>query len=157
MLTDSKEGKSGEINIKEDNPDMVDHMLRFLYTSDYRDDANGDRPLLVNAEVYGLGDKYNIDALKDLAKGKFSIALGGCLDIVSFREAIEIVYSTTPASDRGLRDCLTHALLLDRQKAHELEDFNSLIRGELADGDFATDLINAWMEFRETEKEPWII
>ena len=106
--------------------------------------------------MYGLGDKYNIDALKDLAEGKFSIALGAGWDIVSFPEVIETVYSTTLASDRGLRDCLTPVLLEHKEELHEHEGFNSLITGKLADGDFAMDVINAWTEFDEAEEKPKI-
>ncbi|KAG7007343.1 hypothetical protein G7Y79_00010g028440 [Physcia stellaris] len=146
--------KSGEINLQEDDPDMVDNMLRFLYTSDYRDDANGDRPLLVNAKMYSLGDKYSIEALKELAEYKFSDALDAGWDIVSFPEVIDAVYNTTPASDRGLRDRLTPVLLEHKEELHEHEGFNSLITGKLADGDFAMDVINAWTEFEKTKKKP---
>ena len=133
---------------------MVDNMLRFLYTSNYRDDADGDRPLLVNAKMYGLGDKYDIEALKHLAKEKFSVALDAGWDIISFPEVIDTVYSTTLASDRGLRDCLTAVLLKHKGELHEHEGFNSLITGKLADGDFAMDVIHAWAGFGEAKKKP---
>ena len=154
LLTDFKEGKSGEITLQEDDPDMVDNMLRYLYTSDYRDDANGDRPLLVNAKMYSIGDKYSIEALKELAEYKFSDALDAGWDIVSFPEVIDTVYNTTPASDRGLRDRLTPVLLEHKEELHEHEGFNSLITGKLADGDFAMDVINAWTEFEKPKKKP---
>ena len=131
---------------------MVDNMLRFLYTSDYQDDAEGGRPLLVDAKMYAIGDKYGIDALKSLAKKKFSDALDAGWDIVSFPEVIETVYTTTITSDRGLRDCLAPVLLEHKDDLHEHEGFIGLIKDKLSDGEFAMDVINAWAEFDVSDK-----
>lgn len=147
-----KEGISGEINLQEDDPEMVDNMLRFLYTSDYQDNAEGGRPLLVNAKMYAIGDKYRIEALKKLAKTKFSGALDAGWDIVSFPEVIETVYTTTLTSDRELRDCLKPVLLEHKEELHEQEGFVGLIKDKLSDGDFAIDVIHAWTEFRGSKK-----
>ena len=147
-----KEGVSGEINLQEDDPDMVDKMLCFLYTSDYQDDAGGCRPLLVDAKMYAIGDKYRINALKSLANTKFSDALDAGWDIVSFPEVIETVYTTTPASDRGLRDCVAPVLLEHKEELHGHEGFVSLIKNNLSDGEFAMDVIHAWTEFSSPEK-----
>ena len=149
MLIPVKEGLSGEIDLKEDDPDMIDNMLHFLYTSDYQDDADGGRPLLVNAKMYAVGDKYGIHALKTLAKDKFIAALGAGWDIVTFLEVLETVYSTTPASDRGLRDCLALTLKKHKNELHEHEGFVNLIKTKLADGEFAMDVINTWTEFQK--------
>jgi len=148
-----KEGISGEINLQEDDPDMVDNMLRFLYTLDYQDGAEGGRPLLVNAKMYAIGDKYCIEALKKLAKTKFSEALDAGWDIVSFPEVIETVYTTTPATDRDLRDCLTHVLLEHKEELYEHEGFFGLVKDKLSDGEFAMDVIYAWTEFRSSKKD----
>lgn len=104
MLITVKEGLSGEIDLKDDDPDMIGNMLSFLYTSDYQDDADDGRPLLVNAKMYAVGDKYDIPALKTLAKDKFAAGLGPNWDIATFLEVLETAYTNTPASDRGLRD-----------------------------------------------------
>ena len=148
-----KEGVSGEINLQEDDPDMVDRMLCFLYTSDYQDIAQGGRPLLVDAKMYAIGDKYGINGLKSHAKAKFSDALDAGWDIVSFPEVIETVYTTTPASDRGLRDCLAPVLLEHKEELRGHEGFVSLIKNKLSDGEFAMDVIHAWTEFSRSEKD----
>lgn len=147
-----KEGVSGVIDLQEDDPNMVSNMLRFLYIQDYQDDYGGDRPLLVNANMYAIGDKYRIDDLKNLAKRKFSDALEAGWDIVSFPEIIETVYSTTLPSDRGLRDCLTPVLLKHKEELHKHEGFIGLVKDKLADGEFAMDVIHAWTTFGSTKK-----
>jgi speckle-type POZ protein len=152
-LIAGKEGISGEINLQEDDPEMVDNMLRFLYTSDYQDDAEGGRPLLVNAKMYAIGDEYRIEALKKLAKTKFSEAFNAGWDVVSFPEVIETVYITTPATDRDLRDCLTPVMLEHKEELHEHEGFVGLIKDKLSDGEFAMDVIHAWTEFRGSKKD----
>jgi len=152
MLMSIKEGTSGEIDLQEDDPNMVHNMLRFLYVSDYQDDVEGDRPLLVNANMYAMGDKYRIVDLKDLAKMKFSDALEAGWDIVSFPEVIETVYTTTLSSDRGLRDCLTPVLLKHKQELHEHEGFKGLVTNKLSDGEFAMDVIHAWADFGSSKK-----
>ena len=146
VLITAKEGLSGEIDLKDDDPDMVNNMLQFLYTSNYQDNADGGRPLLINANMYSIGDKYNIPTLKTLANEKFSAALSAGWDIVGFPEVIETVYTTTPSSDRGLRDCLAPVLLEHKKELHEHEGFVGLIKNKLADGAFAMDVINAWTE-----------
>lgn len=70
MLMALKEGASGVIDLREDEPNMVSNMLHFLYIPDYQDDYRGDRPLLVNASMYAIGDKYRIDDLKYLSRIK---------------------------------------------------------------------------------------
>ena len=152
VLMTAKEGLSGEIDLKDDEPDMVDNMLQFLYTSNYQDNADGGRPLLVNAKMYSIGDKYNIPTLKTLATEKFSAALGASWDIVGFPEVIETVYTTTPGSDRGLRDCLAPVLVEHKKELHDHEGFVGLVRNKLADGDFAVDVINVWTGHQDRNK-----
>ena len=131
-------------------------MLRFLYTSSYADDADGNRPLLVDAKVYALAVKYDIGALKDLAKEKFAEALGDSWDIVSFPEVVETVYSTTLASDRGLRDYLVPVIVEHKAELREHEGFIGLVlKNKLADGEFALDVIDAWSGFKSSGTAEW--
>ena len=151
LLISIKEGPSGQIRLQEDDPDMVHNMLRFLYTLTYQDDASGRKRLSTNANMYAIADKYRIDALKDLARDKFSRILDAGWDITDFLEVIETVYTTTPASDRGLRDRLAPVLLEHKDELHDNEVFVSLIKDKLSDGEFAMDVIHAWTEFSSLE------
>lgn len=157
-LTIAQEGVSCEIELKEDDPAMVEEMLRFLYTSDYKADSGEDYQLSINAKMYAMGEKYSINSLKDLAKAKFSKCLTPGQDLEEFfdifLEAVDLVYTTTPASDRGLRDCLTPILAAHKETLRKLPDFVNLIKGQLSDGDFAMDVINVWAEIPGAKKIP---
>ena len=64
--------------------------------------------------MYSAGEKYGINGLKNVASESFATLLRGrewhtewcssAISIGSLGEAIKLVYSSTPASDKGLRD-----------------------------------------------------
>lgn len=54
--------------------------------------------------MYSLADRMFIHGLKALSKDKVKKELARRLDSITFPHAIFEIYSTTPASDRGLRD-----------------------------------------------------
>lgn len=63
--------------------------------------------MVVEAKMYAMADKYELDGLKEVAKTRFAEALKRSYDTEEFVVAVETVYSTTPDSDRGLRDIVT--------------------------------------------------
>lgn len=63
--------------------------------------------LLANISVYAVADKYDIPALKDLAKSKFSALAWGVWPHKDFSTVIHEVFESTPSSDSGLRDIVT--------------------------------------------------
>lgn len=65
------------------------------------------RDLLNNALVYALAEKYDVKTLKTLAKAKFASCSVGKWDDESLCAVLEVVYDTTPTSDRGLRDIIS--------------------------------------------------
>jgi speckle-type POZ protein len=81
-------------------------MLNFMYLFNY-DASGGDQarasPMIFNAKVYSIADKYDVVALKSQAKEKFEKAAESCWNMEDFPPAISEVYSSTPATDRGLR------------------------------------------------------
>lgn len=98
---------------------MIYRMLEYLYMQDYSVDLGFD-PFLsandswaktrlhVHAQMYSLGDKYDLAGLKKEAARRFinDIAIprdkkGETLTLLS---VIPTIYTTTPDSDRGLRD-----------------------------------------------------
>ena len=62
---------------------MVDALVDYLYCFDYTDgrqvqsavQSSGSNTLSINANMYIIGDKYNLRDLKPLAKQKFQTAL----------------------------------------------------------------------------------
>ncbi|ODM14641.1 hypothetical protein SI65_09986 [Aspergillus cristatus] len=57
-----------------------------------------------HAQMYSVGDYFQIPGLKKASMRYFYYAFGKVESQVGFMEAVTEVYSSTPASDRGLRD-----------------------------------------------------
>lgn len=95
------------IELKEDDVQVVEAMLHFLYRCDYDSSGNDQRPvspMLFNIKVYTAADKYDIPPLKSCARKKFDKVVDTCWDMDDFAHAITLIYSSTPPTDRGLRD-----------------------------------------------------
>ena len=119
-------------------------MYTFGY-DDYSDDYSkyldlASNSLLINVKVYALADKYNVQPLKELAKVKFQKALDTQYEHESFPGAIVAVYSTTPSSDRGLRDAVVSQVGSIRSELKTRREFLDVVKSV---GDFAVDLLMA--------------
>ena len=79
--------------------------------------------LLLHTRVYALAEKYDIPSLKELARGKFEMAMACYYDSPEFAEAIEDVYCSTIDSDRGLRDIVLEAFKSHPQLANTQDVF----------------------------------
>ncbi len=66
--------------------------------------------LTINALMYALADKYEIDDLQVLARIKFEEAVAQDCESQAFAHAAELVFSTTPSSDDGLRSMITETI-----------------------------------------------
>lgn len=62
--------------------------------------------LLLHTQVYALAEKYDIPALKALARQKFEMAVACNYDSPELPDAIEEIYCSTLDTDRGLRDVI---------------------------------------------------
>ena len=105
--------------------------------------------------MYAIADKYGVGLLKDLAVGKFLLALEnkGATALPSFIAAIKVIYTTTLGSDRGLRDSIKPTLLSYRQQLRDSDDFMAMILSGLGDGEFAVDVIDVWCGLRPTVRK----
>ncbi|KAF5550413.1 ARM repeat protein [Fusarium napiforme] len=92
--------------------DIVEAMLRFVYSFDYDAPPNA-RTMIFHAQVYQVGDKYGIETLKKQAINKFERVVNEAEVDAGFAstlaDTISIVYSTTPSGDRGLRDIVVQS------------------------------------------------
>ena len=147
------------IELKDDDPQMAGLLLRYFYVHDYQVDNDGKAPLIVHPRMYAIAEKYGVTLLKDIAKEKFGTSLGdiqskgvASLDIPTFTTAIDVIYTTTLASDRGLRDAIIPIMTAFKTQLRASDDFMALIRGTLADGDFAVDVIDAWAGMGDAAK-----
>lgn len=84
------------------------------------DDSN----LLTHSRVYALAEKYDMPALKELARAKFEMAMACFYDSPEFADAIEEVYCSTIDSDRGLRDVVLQAFRAHPQLATTQDVYN---------------------------------
>jgi hypothetical protein len=66
--------------------------------------------LLLSAKMYEIGDKYDVLGLKQLALAKFSLACEKYWESQEFAPAAHYAFSTTPESDKGLRDIVTKTI-----------------------------------------------
>jgi hypothetical protein len=87
--------------------------------------------------MYEIGDKYDVPGLKQLALAKFSFASVRYWDSQEFAPAAHYAFSTTPESDKGLRDIVTKTIA-DHMKTLNspavealLNEFNGLAMGVL--------------------------
>ncbi|CAG1960134.1 unnamed protein product [Fusarium graminearum] len=108
-----KEAQSGTYNLMSDHPDMVQLMVDYLYTGDYSVDIDGtseedagyaSTALSIHAVMYSLGDKYDIEGLRNVSTKKYCTELHGTLSTDDFFSSIPFVYGLTPENSRDLRD-----------------------------------------------------
>ena len=102
--------------------------------------------------MYAIADKYGVGLLKDLAAAKFSLALKEirAADIPDFIAAIEVVYTSTLGSDRGLRDIIKPKLIEFKQKLRDSDQFMALFVSGLGEGEFAVEVLDAWTGLSQT-------
>lgn len=130
----------------EDDPDIVDLMIDYLYRLDYDDHSDGDsgnepnERLIVNSLVYAIADKCDIRSLKELAKTKTATLLDMEWNDDSFPTVLESVWTTTPQSDRGLRDLFIPVLCTHRNELVKKEHYILVLR---ANADLAVDIVQA--------------
>jgi hypothetical protein len=101
---------------------------------------------ITNITMYAMGDRYNVGALKELARKKFS-ALRSAEWFDELPTVAEQIYTTTPENDRGLRDILQKACV---RHAEALTQDETTCETALKVPQFALDLCRSiWKECRE--------
>ncbi|KAH6664422.1 hypothetical protein B0J14DRAFT_245465 [Halenospora varia] len=140
-----KEGVTGDIDFDDNEPDIVENMIRFMYTSDYSDSQDDNttlmpttatatpskkarttrsslpatsasspattptinestEPLLTNAFVYVIADRYAVKSLKELTKKKYEEAVPDKGNSASFMASLKLLYEETAETDHILQD-----------------------------------------------------
>jgi hypothetical protein len=119
-----KETQERKIDLKEDDPNMVELMIKFFYTFDYdTPDQSGTSthdipndteisPLGLHARLYTLADKYEVLALKSIALARFKKGL-----VESYTDEDAMVAATRdlggflppPTCDTTLHDLMIEA------------------------------------------------
>jgi hypothetical protein len=115
-----QEAKSGVISLEEEDPQIFERVVKFMYTSDYSNSLDSattatavtastnsgtvPRDLIVHTRVYISAEKWDIPALKNLAAKKFEDALLLEGETSSFAESLRLMFEETPENDRLLKD-----------------------------------------------------
>lgn len=82
---------------------------------------------LLHAQVYALAEKYDVAALKHIARHKFECTLAYNCDGPDLIEMIRFVYRSTIDTDRGLRDVVVK-LVEQNPPLFETRDIQDAIR-----------------------------
>ena len=142
-----QEGIADTLELVDNVPEIIARVLQYLYTLDYEDSpklSSGqvhhgglESASIINTLVYAAADKYEVAGLKEVTGIKFEKSLKEGKNSCSTLAAIPLVYSTTPFSDKGLRQ-----ILLSHVYSHRVElqtdAFASLLSEE---ADFAADVV----------------
>ncbi|KAH7139567.1 hypothetical protein B0J11DRAFT_589460 [Dendryphion nanum] len=112
----------------------------------YRPKFNGTASqLLVHSKMYEIGERYDVQGLKELAKEKFRIACDEFWNTSDFPEAAYHAFSSTVADDKGLRTIVcqilaNHMELINKEEIVALlMEFNGLAYGLLKE-----KIIHGW-------------
>lgn len=101
-----KETHTGVIDLDDDDPVLVEIMLKYFYTGKYNEPINESEelrlPLQIQVLTYNLADKYDIPALMGLAEEKFKSTLSGGPIPEEYLSVVSDVY-TIPTSTNTLR------------------------------------------------------
>jgi speckle-type POZ protein len=111
-------------------------MYLFDYGASGSDQARAS-PMIFHVKVYSIADKYDVVALKSQAKKKFEKAAKSCWNMEDFPLAISKVYSSTPATDRGLRGLVVEISCTHIDTLFVRQDFRNLLEETVG---FAADV-----------------
>ncbi|KAF4463285.1 btb poz [Fusarium albosuccineum] len=132
-----KESSEKLITIKDFDSSVVEAMLYFMYNFNYTN-TSGSSTMVFDAQVYQIADKYDFEALKCHAKDRFGDAIDQSWNMDDFPLAVTVVYTTTPAEDRGLRDLVVETSHWNIDSLITRDDFCEMLRNV---PDFAADLV----------------
>ena len=157
-----EEGLTFTIELKDEDPKLVENMLLWLYTNDYPKSftkytkKHVATEFVDAAKLYALADRYDVPGLKQhivAFVGKFLNLeeLYFIKDSFGYISTLlKIVYTTTPRTDRGLRDVLIR--LIWRGRAWLLNSEGAQ-RDVLKIDGFAKDFLNFSIKSRRPKRE----
>ncbi|OJJ87970.1 BTB/POZ domain-containing protein [Aspergillus glaucus CBS 516.65] len=122
----------GYYTIKDEDVDVAALAVFGATKSLYRGITQRERIVIFHAQMYGVGACFQSRRLKFIAEQSFSDTFRQIKTVEAFTAAVEVIYSTTPESDRGLRKIVVQNMM-DNNKG-----FDKVI-GEVPK--FATDLL----------------
>jgi hypothetical protein len=99
-----------------------------------------DAALLINAQMFIIADKYDIQRLKQLAKEEYEEFVPHTCDSSAFVASLKLIYDETLESDRLLKDIAVNMAGKHMNKLVDREEFRLLCKGH---GVMAFDIMMA--------------
>jgi len=130
-------------------------MMEYFYTSTYLNVEEAPTfGLHTHSRVHAIAVKYNIGPLEVLAATKFAKSMNRVRDLEVYFTAVNEVYSFTPPENRGLRNVVISAAIVEmskmlaepRVKARLLEVMNKVTQ-------FQGDVLQAMMDVRSMDED----
>ena len=118
------------IKLEDDDPDVVEAMLHYVYHFDYTypsKEQNRGQKIVFDVNVHTIADKYNVAGLTNIAASKFTARAKSEWKTPGFAEAISEVYTVAADPDRELRNAI---IAICSEKAGDLavEHFGAPVR-----------------------------
>lgn len=144
--------------MSDDEPSIVGKMIDFLHTLDYDDRPSSSMvaeeakqqqqqqaratdqasSLLINAKVYIIADKYELEALKWFACSKYKKILLNTWNTPFFAESACHVLENTMETDRLLRDVIVRVASEHAKDLLDRDEFVEMLKNH---GDIAADIL----------------
>ncbi|KAK3068942.1 hypothetical protein LTR53_013100 [Teratosphaeriaceae sp. CCFEE 6253] len=106
-----KDAEGGVVTLYDDEPDVIDKMLHYMYNNQYCDADTDTPPVLFNVRMVASAEKYFVDHLAHLAISKLDCYTESAWGSEAFADAISEAYTTTADSDRRLRETLLQVVV----------------------------------------------
>jgi hypothetical protein len=86
--------------------------------------------LTIHAKVYSMAEKYFVKGLKETSRERFEDCMRNFFAGSTFYEAVEVVFTTTPDTDTGLRDLVAKRISEEKTKytMEASSDMNQALR-----------------------------
>ena len=128
-LIDGLQKAKGNFITLEGDPVVVEAMLRYIYILDYDSEAAIaiHPPMLLDANLHILADKYEVPGLVKLAESKFENHAQAAWNTAAFAMAAHVVYVVGTNRQAKLRESIIKAAS-QHAKALYQEDFGASFR-----------------------------
>ncbi|PQE26683.1 BTB POZ domain protein [Rutstroemia sp. NJR-2017a BBW] len=160
------EAITNEINLPDDHPAIFGRIIKFFYTGDFDATPSADEIaeeeasrksaketvyeaidgpleiLTICTCVFVMAEKYDIPALKKLAKTKFKAAVSTEWNTVALSISLRLIYDELPDSDRLLKDVAIQAAASHIKELADRGEFAALCK---ENGDIAFDVLKAYL------------
>ena len=94
--------------------------------------------LVINAQVYIIADKYDVQELKEQAAAKYKEVLPRSWNSSAFTDSARMIYENTPETDRTLRNVIVQGASENAKKLLDRGEFIDLLKSH---GALAADIL----------------